>query len=136
MKRFDDWPDRLAEFMKREQNRPFAWGESDCALFVCDCILALTGEDLAKDFRGRYTTQRGAYRVLKRIGKVSSLEELATKNLGPPIQVSYAQRGDVVSIPTSLGTALGIIVGIGAMFKSPSGLVMSDRNNCLQAWRV
>ena len=66
LRRLEDWPERLAEAIEAANERPFSWGRHDCCLFACDAVMAMTGVDPAKPFRGKYKTKRGAFGVLKR----------------------------------------------------------------------
>jgi len=136
MTRYPDWLERLHTFVADTKDEPFSWGRNDCALFVSDCIFQMTGRDPAEPFRGKYRTEGGAYRSLRKIGGVSSLEELATKYLGAPIPVFYAGRGDVVSMKTPTGKALGIVLGDRAAFRTPEGLCYFPREVWEKAWRV
>jgi hypothetical protein len=72
----------LGAFLQRAASRPVVWGEWDCHLWLADWVQAARGgSDPAKAFRRRYTTPRGAVRVLKREGGsaaiVSRLAEAA-----------------------------------------------------------
>jgi len=136
MTRIPDWPTALADCVSRAREEPFIWGKNDCALFTCDCIMAITGRDYAEKFRGKYGTEKGAYRAIRKIEGVSSLEELATKYLGDPIPTTYAGRGDVVMTSTPTGPALGIVVNRNAAFRTPSGIEMIPPDRWEKAWRV
>ncbi|MFQ5783616.1 MAG: hypothetical protein ACE5H8_02180 [Alphaproteobacteria bacterium] len=136
MKRRVDWPERLARTVRAAQGRRFAWGGHDCALFVCDCILAMTGCDPAARFRGRYRTARGAARALRRIAGVATLDALATRLLGAPVPVATAKRGDIVLLDTDDGPALGVVIGARAAFTSPRGLAFVPVSAPRRAWRV
>lgn len=138
--RFPDWPDRLAGAVNGGLTRAFAWGRFDCCLFACDGVAAITGVDPAAELRGRYTTQLGAARVLKRFaggGLAEAADKIAGQLGAPAIAPSRAQRGDVVLVETEHGPALGIIAGGGAFFPAISGgLASRDPIGAVKAWRV
>ena len=90
--RLRDWQSRLDAAIREARARPFEWGRHDCALFAAGCVAALTGADPASDLRGRYTTETGAARVIKRLG---GLEGIGDARLGPRVPVLCAQVGDV-----------------------------------------
>jgi len=136
MARRHDWPERLAEVVRAAQARPFAWGRQDCALFVCDCIQAMCGEDPAARFRGRYRTARGAQRAIRRIGSAQDLADLATRVLGPSIPPAFARRGDVAEVPFHLGNALGVVLGREVALPGIEGLVRQPISMASRAWRV
>src|SRR5258708_4686376 len=64
MKRLEDWVVRLEAFIKERTAQPFKWGSQDCCLFAADAIEAITGVDLAADFRGKYSGAETAKAVL------------------------------------------------------------------------
>lgn len=98
MRRFADWPERLAVYLDERTRTPFAWGFHDCCAFACDGVLAQCGIDPMRPARGRYRTPRGAMGWIGRNG--GSLEAVAEK-LGakvelPRVPVLMAGRGCVV----------------------------------------
>lgn len=127
--RVEHWESRLAEQITLAQNKPFQWGEHDCCLWAADTVLAITEVDHMAAFRGKYKSERGAMRLMKK--KYNSLNE-AVSALLPSVSVKMAQRGDVVSH----NGALGICSGINSFFVSPSGLLAVKTLKCDAAWRV
>lgn len=134
--RLKDWPEKLYAEVRKANDVPFCWGKSDCVLFTCDCIKAMTGEDYAKGVRGKYSTEKGAFRILKKMEGVTSIEELATKHLGNPVELSKLMRGDVVSFESPTGPALGITLGRLSVFRNPRGMTSVETLSCLRGWRV
>jgi hypothetical protein len=131
--RVDGWERLLWQAIEDARNKPFRWGAHDCATFAFDTRLALTGEDAAKAWRGRYRTARGAHMVLRRRLKAASHEEAATAILGAPLATIWlAQRGDIVL----RGDSFGVCVGAEAAFLSPEGLVFWPLEPADKAWRV
>lgn len=137
MKRHQDWPIRLARFLQAASKRPFSWGETDCALLTADWVLEATGRDPAAAFRGQYTTQLGAARALARLGS-GDLETTASLMLGPPLDNPLeARRGDVCSIATDEGPALGVCAGAYVAVVTPTeGWGVHPLTSILKAWRV
>lgn len=133
MNRLEDWPTRLAQFIEARRERPFSWGESDCCLFVCDGIEAMTGTDPAARWRGLYQSEKGARRVLRDNGGVTGL---ATLILGVPVQPALAGRGDVVLIDTPGGQALALCVGPNIAAQGVSGIEFHHSGAGMAAWRV
>jgi len=129
------WTSLLAARLEAARDKPFVWGQHDCATWAFDLRRDLTGgEDVAALWRGRYRTQMGAVRVLRRLGW-HSLEAAGLDLLGAPLaNLMLAQRGDMV-----LGgedPAFGICIGAQAGFVSPEGLVLLPLDRCHLAWRV
>jgi hypothetical protein len=139
--RAHDWESKLDDFVARSQRLKFAWGIHDCCLFACDAVLAMTGTDLAADFRGKYDSALGAARMLKAYGGTVEMlaEEIADKFCIFEVPVLYAQRGDVVLLPSNNdGPALGIVSldGWNCLGAGLEGLTRTPLNQCLKAWRI
>jgi len=134
--RRSDWDLLLFEAVEAARNRPFEWGVHDCATWAHDVRRLLTdADDLASAWRGRYTTARGAARVMRRLGW-KDLEEAARAFLGEPLETPLlAQRGDIVSTGGE-APALGVCLGAQAAFLSPEGLTMIRLSDCRLAWRI
>ncbi len=99
----------------------FVWGKSDCALFAADGILAVTGVDIADDFRGKYATEAEAMALIKSVcngatvadaavcaRKKHGLEEWVDKK-GKPRPL-MARRGDLVVFNAPTGSMVAGLV--------------------------
>lgn len=132
MTRIREWQSALAAVIEERMQRPFKYGETDCCLFAADCVQAMTGHDPAADARGEYTDERGAARVMKKLG---GLEAIAATRCGPEVSPAVARVGDVV-----LGKVdrecLGICTGETWHAPSAAGLVALPMSAALKAWRV
>jgi len=135
LNRNDDWDIQLFNFIQDSQNTPFKWGEHDCALFTANAILAMTGEDLANDVRGRYTTFKGSLKVLKKLGK-ADLGQVVSAKLGASKLALLAKRGDVVLVNTNSTTALGMVAGLVALVPGKEGLEPIKMDDWIKAWTV
>jgi hypothetical protein len=133
LRRFPDWPKRLAEAVEAARARPFAWGSHDCLLFAADVVRAMTGKDLAAHGRGQYDSDVSALRLIHNYG---GMVPLVSKSLGDPVPVLRAHRGDVVMYRSELGPSLGVCLGAQCAFTGPTGLVFKQRKECELAWRV
>lgn len=137
--RYQDWPSRLMRAIEDHRHKPFSWGEADCCLFVCDCILAMTGHDPAAPFRGRYRTALGAHRALLRYCG-GGLGDIAAACGYAEVPVAMAQRGDAVLLHAPEcqpeGKALGICLGVRIVSQTESSLVFDSRSRALRAWRI
>lgn len=105
--RYQDWEDRLATYLDLVEWEPFRWGSHDCALFAASCIQKQTDVDPAADFRGTYSSARGAAEALRTHGAGTLLKTVKSW-LGEPISIHFAKRGDVVMRDA---TTTGICVG-------------------------
>ncbi|NUA26101.1 DUF6950 family protein [Cupriavidus basilensis] len=133
MQRLEDWPTRLAEFIEARHERAFSWGGSDCCLFVCDAIEAMTGTDPGSRWRGIYSSEKGARRVLRDNDGVAGI---ATLVLGLPVPPALAGRGDVVLIDTPHGEALGICLGAQVAAQGPDGIAFMAIGSAKAAWKT
>ena len=130
-----DWMQRLDRVLESWRTRPFVWGQSDCVHFALDVLQAVS----AKNWQGvelpAYETAVGAYRVLCRL-RFHSLEEAVTAFLGASIAPERAQRGDLVTLPTPQGLALGVCTGLYAAAPGPHGLVFCKLHSIQHCWRT
>lgn len=134
MKRLRGWEQRLAAATTAALRRPYAWGSHDCALFAADCVLAVTGEDFAAEFRGQYDTDQSARRLLAQLG-CEDVGDLAGRFL-PEIEPRDARRGDVVMMPGKMGAFLAIVDGRTAVGPVSRGLAHVPMSVAVRAWRV
>lgn len=133
MIRPDGWELRLAEAIEAARVRAFAWGAHDCATFAFDVRRAMTGQDAAAAWRGRYRTPLGAQRQLRRMGH-ATFAQAATAILGPVKPAPLASRGDIV---LSTGDpAFGVCLGATCVFLLPHGLVALPLSSVAMAWGV
>lgn len=109
--RHPDWKLRLISYVGTCAKIPFAYGQHDCALFAAGCIAAMTGVDLAAEWRGTYTSLKGGLAALKRAGYADHLA-LAADHF-EKIAPAFAAAGDLAVIDGPEGAALGVVQGEG-----------------------
>jgi hypothetical protein len=81
---------------------PLIWGESDCVLATADVYVLAGYPDPVAGYRGRYTTRRGALRIMGRAdGLPERIERLGWLEVLP----SDAQTGDLGVMSTPEGPA-------------------------------
>jgi hypothetical protein len=136
MKRHDDWEALLDKHFAETQTCAQRWGVDDCAIRACNAVLAITGVDLAADFRGTYSTELGAARAIKKFcgGGLEQLAEKIAQQYGiDEAPVFCARRGDVV-LTRGDQPALGIVALDGWTVKTTAeGYTLE---NCKRAWRI
>lgn len=130
--RLHDWQLHLQAFIQARWSQPFAWGQQDCCLFVCDAIHAITGRDPAADLRG-YTTEREALRILREHGGVRGL---ADARAGEPVPVLAAQVGDVGLLPLDGRDTLALCAGAHWLAPGANGLAALPLEAASHAWRA
>lgn len=141
--RLTDWRSRLTRYFTEVARRPLAYGQHDCALFAAGAVEAMTGVDLAAEFRGRYTTVVEGLDLLAAKGAADGLEgEIDHVSVLPllfqPVVAAFAQVGDiaVVPVPGSNLPALGILEGQHIAVLRPDGMGFVPRENALATFRV
>lgn len=127
-----DWHNRLIAVIRAAEKRPFLWGEHDCCLFAADCAEAMTGDNFADGWRGKYDSETGAKKALLRGG--GSLEKVLAKYLDE-VPVKMAQRGDIAVVENAGTRCAGVIYGGAVWVPGEEGLVCL-RIKPLSAWRV
>lgn len=134
MQRLPDYVSRLFDLIAIKENAAFDYGKNDCTLFGADVVLAQTGIDLAANYRGKYRTRTGGYRILKREGYVSHVNIL--EKHFEEIPVALAQIGDLGVVETETGISIVVILGRIAAGLSESGLVRFDVFECKRAFKL
>ena len=129
-----DWEQRLEAFIRAESDLPFDEAQHHCGWFAADAVRAMTGVDLAKDWRGRQRTIAGALRALRRAGLRDHVD-LAAQSL-PEIAPSFAYRGDVMVVAAGKDMALGVLMGEYICFRGRDGLVLQNRMTAIRAFKV
>lgn len=122
MQRIPKSNQHLKAFIKKRLKTPFQWGKNDCALFVADAVLAQTDHDIAKAFRGKYKTELGAAKALKKIGK-GDLRKTLVFLLGKETSLLNAKIGDVAIFIQNEEECAGIVYYGGIFTTGKEGLV-------------
>ncbi|NIF15624.1 hypothetical protein [Pantoea sp. Cy-639] len=127
-----DWTTQLANTIKAATERPFSWGEFDCCLFAADCAVAVCKTDPAELYRGRYTTETGAKRLLKKVhGSLEAAWDTCFQRVNP----AFIQRGDVAMYdgPNGRGVAVFWAGEFWSVAEDGVGRIACDP---LVVWRV
>lgn len=135
--RLPDWRVRFEAEIDAMWRTPFAWGTHDCGPGLAGRMVeAVTGADLAAEYRGRYKTAKGALGVMRRAG-FTSLADVAASML-PEIHPSQAKIGDIAAVETDtpFGFALGVVNGERVFVLHPAGVATVDLLSCKRAFRV
>lgn len=128
--RLADWRPRLVAYVEAVRARPFGYGSHDCALFAAGAVQAMTGVDLAADFRGRYTS-------LKEGLKLARGAHLAVlQSSFQPIPTAFAGVGDIALIGEVGVPAMGVFDGEMILVLREEGLGLIPRAAATSAYRV
>lgn len=98
-----DAPDRqalLQQWVRDGAARPMVWGTCDCAMWVADWCVLVTGRDPAAAWRGRYDSERGYLRMIARLpGGLIGMADRGAASVGiRQIDPAAARPGDVGAI--------------------------------------
>jgi hypothetical protein len=128
-----DWRKRLSDTIEAARRKPYS--ETDnCAIFVIDCVQSMTGVDIAKPFRGNFTTIAEAYVLLERAGYADLDAFFAAQFVA--ITPARAGHGDIATFMVEQGVACGIISGERISVLSERGIGTVSRSLALRAYRV
>lgn len=135
MTRQPDWRVRLASYLAAVAAKPFAPGEHDCALFAAGAVTAMTGVDLAADWRGAYASLPAGLRALRKAGFDDHIALVARQF--KPIHPAFAQVGDIAVLEGDDGfAALGIVQGERIYVLRPDGIATLPLTDAKEAFRV
>jgi len=139
-----NWVSMLDNFILSKSGVEFSYGDFDCCLFVCDGIKAMTGVDVAAEFRGKYRSKTGAGKICKKDygswGKgVFGIASFVCEQVGfKSVAQSYAGRGDIVYLePAGVG-AMGLISTCGRKVVTAGrvGVTFTPKNDGMVYWRI
>ena len=135
--RYHNWPEQLFSTIDAAKKVRFSWGKHDCAIFVFDCVEAMTGVDHMKGLRGKYSCRRSCTIAFKKVEGTETLLEFADKCFENRVSLTRAQRGDVVLLVIDSIEAFGIVIGSHAAFlELRKGIQIIPVENCSYAWRI
>lgn len=136
LKRRHDWRDHLNAYLAEIKSAPIDWGVHDCGVGLASrAIEAMTGVDIAAQWRGRYGSATAALRMLRDDGFVD-LEALVCSLL-PAVHPSTGQIGDIALMPTADALdALGVVVGDRILVLTGTGIGTVDLLEAKLAFRV
>ena len=143
--RKEHWDTRaLHDFLLSRADAPFVWGQHDCALFAADAIGAMTGVDIAEEFRGKYSDESGAKATIRSIARGSTVAEAAAycarkHGLAEWPFPLFARRGDLVVVRNADGSVIAGIVhlnGRHVVAAGEKGLLRLPMRSVLRAWHV
>jgi hypothetical protein len=143
MERLAEWEKRFGYFLLDHAAHPrgFEWGKFDCALFAADCIIAITGVDIASELRGHYKSYNSARRIMRRTagyGLESLADKLTAEHRAYSVDIKMARRGDMLLFDTLLGPTLGVVSldGITAFVPARLGVEPRRALDARRAWRI
>lgn len=107
-------------------NRMGYTGGVDCAAFAA----GWAGVNL-----GQWASKPDALRAVRAYG-VDRLSDAVSCEMGEPIDVWLARKGDVICLDDAPLDPLGICLGSESVFLGEQGLTRRKTRQCFKAWRV
>lgn len=126
-----DWISALHAYLEEVRHTPFQYGTHDCGIFTSGAIIAMTGEDPAAVFRGRYKTHIGALRAMRKSGFTD--QHAIAASLYDEIRPAFASTGDICTMP---GSVLGVCVGDRVAVAGEHGLLFASTALIERSFRV
>ena len=129
----------ISEAIEQYEGVAFSYGEIDCCLFVCNVIRDVTGIDYGAPWRGRYSTELGAAKQVKRHRNMAGIASAAFGKLRP---IWSVKAGDPVLLAPeqverdSIGEGLGIYDGTDLVMMTEKGLHRAKIMSGLGCWNV
>lgn len=139
IRRQPEWVISLDELIRKNEKTPFKYGDFDCCLFVCDAIQAMTGVDVAADFRGKYQSEIGAAKFMLKFAGVRGIAEMVAGEHGlEKVGLNFAGRGDGVYFEPNGAGAVGIISTCGKQIVAAGevGCVFFPKTDAKICWRI
>lgn len=132
--RLPDWDRRLARVVEKHLHLPGEWGVTDCGMTVGDAVEAVTGTNPLARFAGRYKTEAGAARLMRKQGWHDMTDVLAS--MGAPDGRLKAQRGDVATVMQGGQVTAGFVCDRGVAAKSEHGLAFYPVTDIIAAFKI
>ena len=131
-------------FLATRADEPFTWGTNDCALFAADGVEAITGVDIADEFRGKYHDEAGAFALIKQITGGSTVADAAAYCAAKHGLVEWqhplmARRGDLVVVRNGDGSLIAGLVhlnGRHVVSVGEKGLLRFPISSIIRSWHV
>jgi len=131
IRRLPDWRARLSAAIEEKRRASVP----DCGLFAADCVLAMTGDDLAERYRGRYASVAQGVELLRADGYADVCDFIG-RHLSE-IHPSRARAGDIMAFPNdATGWGLGVVNGERVTVPRGNGLGTVARDLATRAFEV
>lgn len=93
---------KLHDYVESQMGLPFQFGVNDCPLFTLGCIDIMLDTDYRKDFLGKWTDQKSAWKYSKKHGDI--YEHLLRWGFERE-NIQFIQTGDIIIMEQSLAHA-------------------------------
>lgn len=129
--------DRINQAIDQACASEMVWGRDDCALWCASILAPVLGVDLMEQWRGKYKSKTGAYRIMGRGGVNHCIKKLAVERNWAWVPASRAEVGDLGIALLPVGAAVVICRAPGWFVgRASRGFAALPAERVEQAWRV
>lgn len=134
--RSDGWDRALEDVASAQVSVLPEWGTSDCMMSACEAIKAVVGVDPLEEFRGKYATEAGAAKAMRRNRCQNVKDVFETYLKLEPVNRFAARRGDVGVAVVNDEFVAGYVCFHGFAVKQPQGTIFLPLDQIHQAYKV
>lgn len=133
-----DWKTRFSNYLPHVINKPFKWGAQDCCMFAADSIYVMTGIDILEEYRNKYSSAKGAQKILDEHGGTLSkfLTVVCRKHGLKKAEPNIAQNGSLCLIKTDIGDAAAILWNGKVWAQGPDGVITAPKSVIKRIWNL
>lgn len=131
---------KLIEFLHDSAGRPFAYGQSDCTMFLANWWRRVHDVDPAADYRGRYSDdaskdellaqEHGLQRLVARLARAAGSRRVSAPALGDFGLIAHDGKPYGAICAGRAGDAVCWAI------RSPNGMSFLSNPRILQAWSI
>jgi hypothetical protein len=123
----------LSDYLEWALGEAFGWGSHDCGFLTVGWVAKASGIDVLDKWRGRYSTELGCARVVRRAGGLEAiLGEAAERASWPKVKTPFPGCVGIIQGVTTEGLmapGMGIYTGRRWASCGERGLVMTPANH-------
>ncbi|MGU3577104.1 DUF6950 family protein [Brucellaceae bacterium C25G] len=134
--RCEGWDRRLEDVATAHASILPEWGRSDCLMAVGEAINAVVSQNPFERFRGKYKTETGAAKQMRRNGCDNVKQVFETFLSLEPVNRFSARRGDVGVMLLNDEYISGFICSYGFAIKQPHGIAFYPVSEIEQAYKI
>lgn len=134
--RVDGWDRALEDVASAQVSVLPEWGVSDCLLSTSEAMEAVIGIDPLAKFRGKYATEAGAAKAMRRNRCQNVKDVFETYLKLEPVNRFAARRGDVGVAVINDEFVAGYVCFHGFAVKQPQGTIFLPLDQIHQAYKV
>ena len=135
MSRLKDWHKRFNDVVESSFNRPFKYGENDCAILICRTSAALNGHDLRDYYPPiTYTNEEESVEYTTNDLNADSPAQVLDRHFYRCQSPKHARMGDIIMLDNF---AFGVVLGEKSRFFNvrPEPIYIDAMTiDCQEAW--